>query len=72
MGQQFWVIRNNPQPGTPAFEAKEARKAAKAAGKKAPAIETIPAEGETDSDAASETTARQQPKKTSRSQRKKK
>ena len=21
MGQQFWVIRNNPQPGTPAFEA---------------------------------------------------
>ena len=29
MGQQFYVIRNNPQPGTPAFEAKEARKAAK-------------------------------------------
>ena len=26
MGQQFWVIRNNPQPGTPAFEAREARK----------------------------------------------
>lgn len=36
MGQQFWVIRNNPAPGTPAHahwkqrqDAKEARKAAK-------------------------------------------
>ena len=36
MGQQFWVIRNNPQPGTPAFEAKEARKAAKAAAQERP------------------------------------
>lgn len=35
MGQQFWVIRNNPQPGTPAFDAYEARKAAKAARKAA-------------------------------------
>ena len=25
MGQQFYVIRNNPAPGTPAFEAKQAR-----------------------------------------------
>ena len=31
MGQQFYVIRNNPAPGTPAFAAKEARDAAKAA-----------------------------------------
>ncbi|MEZ5184594.1 MAG: membrane protein insertase YidC [Candidatus Nanopelagicales bacterium] len=31
MGQQFWVIRNNPQPGTPAFEAKQRRDADKAA-----------------------------------------
>ncbi len=69
MGQQFWVIRNNPQPGTPAFEAREARQAAKLAAKNGPAIESIPAE---DSDAASETTARVQPKKQSRSQRKKK
>lgn len=30
MGQQFWVIRNNPQPNTPAYEAYERRKAAKA------------------------------------------
>ena len=31
MGQQFYVIRNSPQPGTPAFDALEARKAAKKA-----------------------------------------
>ena len=31
MGQQFYVIRNNPAPGTPAFAAKEQRDAAKAA-----------------------------------------
>ena len=29
MGQQFWVIRNSPQPGTPAFAAMQARKAKK-------------------------------------------
>lgn len=29
MGQQFYVIRNSPQPGTPAFTALEARKKAK-------------------------------------------
>jgi YidC/Oxa1 family membrane protein insertase len=29
MGQQFYVIRNSPQPGTPAHEALEARRAAK-------------------------------------------
>ena len=33
MGQQFYVIRNNPQPGTPAFKAYEERKKAKAAAK---------------------------------------
>jgi YidC/Oxa1 family membrane protein insertase len=27
MGQQFYVIRNNPTPGTPAYEAKKARDA---------------------------------------------
>ena len=30
MGQQFYVIRNNPQPGTPAYEAWEKRQAHKA------------------------------------------
>ena len=29
MGQQFYVIRNNPQPGTPAYTAWEEREAAK-------------------------------------------
>lgn len=61
MGQQFYVIRNSPQPGTPAFEAKEARKVAKAKAKasgEAPAIESIP-----DPDAASDNNpARVQPK----------
>ena len=65
MGQQFYVIRNSPQPGTPAFEALEARKSAKAKGK-APAIESIE-----DPDAVSENnTPRVQPKKASRSKRK--
>ena len=31
MGQQFYVIRRNPAPGSPAAEALEQRKAAKAA-----------------------------------------
>jgi YidC/Oxa1 family membrane protein insertase len=38
MGQQFWVIRNNPQPGTPAAEAAAARKAQKAAKKGLPVM----------------------------------
>jgi YidC/Oxa1 family membrane protein insertase len=69
MGQQFWVIRNNPQPGTPAHDAKVQRTAAKLAAKAGPEIEAIPAQ---DSDTASESAARAQPKRTSRSQRKKK
>ena len=36
MGQQFWVIRNNPQPGTPAALAAAERKAQKAAKKGLP------------------------------------
>ena len=36
MGQQFWVIRNNPQPGTPAALAAAERKARKAAKKGLP------------------------------------
>ena len=64
MGQQFWVIRNNPQPGTPAFEAKEARKAAKA--KSAPAATTeLPGEA-----SEPEAPTRVQPKKTPRAKRK--
>ena len=70
MGQQFWVIRNNPQPGTPAFDAKAARSAAKQAAKAGPEIEAITVAEDTDT--ASENTMRNQPKRTSRSQRKKK
>jgi YidC/Oxa1 family membrane protein insertase len=65
MGQQFYVIRNNPQPGTPAYEAWEARQARKRAKKnggvdpEAPVIVVAPPQ------------PRQQPKKQTRSKRKK-
>ncbi len=73
MGQQFYVIRNNPQPGTPAYEAREARKAAKAKRKGSAASTTTTTTAPTDdSDTVSENPQRQQPKKTTRSQRKKK
>ena len=73
MGQQFWVIRNNPQPGTPAYEHYQARKAARAARKAGGAstsgtTEVTDESSESDSDAAT----RVQPKKTSRSDRRKK
>ncbi|WP_239456378.1 membrane protein insertase YidC [Nocardioides solisilvae] len=71
MGQQFYVIRNNPAPGTPAFAAKQERDRAKAARKgKAP-------EGEQPGAVATEAVdeparpARHQPKRQTRSQRKK-
>jgi YidC/Oxa1 family membrane protein insertase len=66
MGQQFWVIRNNPQPGTPAYEAYEKRQAdkrARAAGG---------AEPEAAGTVVAPPVPRQQPKKQSRSQRQKK
>ena len=65
MGQQFWVIRNNPSPGTPAHEAYLARKAAKDAKKgviQSPVVEE---------DATDPTVPRQQPKRAPRSKRKK-
>jgi len=70
MGQQFWVIRNNPQPGTPAFAAREARKAQRAKDKAARSITADQALGD-ESEATEESTpARVQPKKTPRSKRK--
>ncbi len=63
MGQQFWVIRNNPQPGTPAFEAKEARKKAKTSGKGITNGDVIV------TDTVSVTPERVQPKRTSKSKR---
>jgi YidC/Oxa1 family membrane protein insertase len=69
MGQQFWVIRNNPQPNTPAFEAWEARNKEKAARK---AVRRGEAESVQEAlrAAAPQPTPRSQPKKQSRSQRK--
>ena len=69
MAQQFYVIRNNPAPGTPAETAKKERDARKAARKGiTPVVEEEPEpENPTPPPAP-----RQQPKKQSRSQRKKK
>ncbi|CAN5872780.1 hypothetical protein BH20ACT6_BH20ACT6_15750 [soil metagenome] len=62
MGQQFYVIRNNPSPGTPAFDAKVARDIKK--GKIAPEVAAQPA-----APTVIAPPKRQQPKKKSRSQR---
>lgn len=67
MGQQFYVIRNNPAPGTPAFTAKQERDKAKAAKhpEKYAAVEpAVEAEVE-----KPRPTQRVQPKRQSRAQR---
>jgi YidC/Oxa1 family membrane protein insertase len=68
MGQQFYVIRRNPAPGTPAAKAKAERDAHKAAkhGQPVPAAEAAQVVDE-----APKAAPRQQPKKQSREQRKK-
>ena len=63
MGQQFWVIRNNPQPGTPAFDAQEVRKSAKIARKGGVVVEKEV------TDIVSVTPERVQPKRSSKSKR---
>ena len=63
MGQQFWVIRNNPSPGTPAHAAYLERKAAKDRKR------GVDNETPTDNDATKQ--QRVQPKRQSRSKRKK-
>ncbi len=67
MGQQFYVIRNNPAPNTEAFKAKQQRDAAKRAakGEPAPDGDTLVAEPEPERRPAQ----RQQPKKQTRQQR---
>ena len=68
MCQQFYVIRNNPAPGTPAAKAKQDRDAAKRKRKGLPdprRRSSRPARGD------ARAPARQQPKKQTRSQRKK-
>jgi YidC/Oxa1 family membrane protein insertase len=69
MGQQFYVIRNNPAPGTPAFFAKQKRDAAKGAKHGEDPVEQVPTVEETPE--APKPAVRQQPKKQSRQQRKK-
>jgi YidC/Oxa1 family membrane protein insertase len=64
MGQQFWIIRNNPTPGTPAFDAWEERK------KKKQAKKGIVEENPSSDTQTLEPPKRQQPKKRSRKKRK--
>jgi YidC/Oxa1 family membrane protein insertase len=66
MGQQFYVIRNSPQPGTPAFEAKQLREASRG-DKNSGTTTTLEV-----TEAEDPVTPRVQPKKTSRNQRKRK
>jgi YidC/Oxa1 family membrane protein insertase len=68
MGQQFYVIRNNPAPGTPAFQAKVERDQRRHPDRKAP--DALPVVDTADE--APKPAPRQQPKKQSREQRKKK
>ncbi len=70
MGQQFYVIRNNPQPGTPAAKAQEDRKKEKEqrkAIKKGEIPEPVPAE--ISSEKGVTTQNRQQPKRQPKSKR---
>jgi YidC/Oxa1 family membrane protein insertase len=73
MGQQFYVIRNNPAPGTPAFAAKLKRDQAKGLHTGTEAQPTGGAAAATATAEADETrpAPRQQPKKQTRQQRKK-
>ncbi len=69
MGQQFYVIRNNPAPGTPAFYAKQKRDETKGAKKGHEPAPEEPAAVEAPE--PPKPVQRQQPKKKSRQQRKK-
>ena len=71
MSQQFYVIRNNPAPGTPAAKAKQDRDAAKRARKGLPDPTTPLEQPNQPQVQAPEAPRRQQPKKQTRSQRKK-
>jgi YidC/Oxa1 family membrane protein insertase len=71
MGQQFYVIRRNPAPGTPAYDAMEARKREHNLRAGKPAEEGLAGEGEDGSVATDRRSSnRQQPKRQSRSTRK--
>lgn len=66
MGQQFYVIRSNPAPGTPAFKAKQERDR-----KQGKTVAEDPTKEVAEESAAKNPPTRQQPKNQSRSQRKK-
>ncbi|MFN8196586.1 MAG: membrane protein insertase YidC [Nocardioidaceae bacterium] len=66
MSQQFYVIRNNPAPGTPAFAAKQQRDHARGR-----SVTPDPLVAAAEEDTAPPPPPRQQPKKQSREQRKK-
>lgn len=72
MGQQFYVIRRNPAPGTPAYDAMEARKREHNLRAGRPAEEGLAGaeEGTTDTLTDRRPAQRQQPKRQSRSDRK--
>jgi YidC/Oxa1 family membrane protein insertase len=73
MGQQFYVIRNNPAPGTPALKAKQERDAKKAQKKAERTGIPLPEQApEPEEQTPPPAPPRQQPKKQTRSQRKKK
>jgi YidC/Oxa1 family membrane protein insertase len=74
MGQQFYVIRRNPAPGTPAYDAMQARKREANLRHGRPADENVPgtaaaAGTATDTEADRRPVQRQQPKRQSRSNR---
>jgi YidC/Oxa1 family membrane protein insertase len=68
MGQQFYVIRRNPAPGTPAFEAKQKRDRAKGLGLDEPTTAAGPTAPEATEPPRQP--PRQQPKRQSKKQRK--
>ena len=71
MGQQFWVIRNNPAPNTEAFAAKERRDAEKRKRKGEPPEEASGSVATDPDPKPPKPPKRQQPKKMTREQRKK-
>ncbi|GAB3853157.1 membrane protein insertase YidC [Nocardioides maradonensis] len=71
MGQQFYVIRNNPAPGTPAFKEKLERDKAKAAKHPERYAQDLALEADTATETSESRPAqRQQPKRQTKAQRK--
>nr|WP_202891658.1 membrane protein insertase YidC [Kribbella shirazensis] len=73
MGQQFYVIRRNPAPGTPAYDAMQARKREHNLRHGRPADDNVPGTGDADTETTTtdrRPAQRQQPKRQSRSNRK--